>query len=80
MESHKDKIARVQGMASGVNDTWDLSDNDVAALRTVLKDRADLLEMCRKAKKYLEPDLVEPGRTLFWALVDVIHGAGDRDA
>lgn len=27
---------------------------------------------CIQAKKFLEPDLVEPGRTVFWSLVDVI--------
>lgn len=35
----------------------------------------DLLEACRAAKKYLEPDLVEPGRTVFWKLVDAIRKA-----
>ena len=32
----------------------------------------DLLKVCKAAKKFLESDLVEPGRTLFWALVDAI--------
>ena len=27
---------------------------------------------CLAAKKYLEPDLVEPGRTVFWKLVEVL--------
>lgn len=35
----------------------------------------DLLEACRAAKKYLEPDLVEPGRTVFWKLVNAIQKA-----
>lgn len=35
----------------------------------------DLLEACRQAKKYLDPELVEPGRTLFWRLVEVIAKA-----
>jgi hypothetical protein len=34
-----------------------------------------LLTACKEAKKYLEPDLVEPGRTVFWRLVDSIHVA-----
>ncbi len=35
----------------------------------------DLLAACKLAKKFLEPDLVEPGRTVFWALVGVIKKA-----
>lgn len=35
----------------------------------------DLLEVCKLAKKYLQPDLVEPGRTVFWALVEAIAKA-----
>lgn len=42
-ESHADRIARVEAMAAG-GETWDLSDNDIAALRTVLSDRAELLK------------------------------------
>ena len=36
----------------------------------------DLLEACKRAKKYLEPDLVEPGRTVFWQLVAALKKAG----
>lgn len=39
------------------------------------KAAPDLLEACKLAKKYLEPDLVEPGRTVFWKLVDAIKKA-----
>lgn len=35
----------------------------------------DLLEACRLAKKHLEPDLIEPGRSVFWALVAAIAKA-----
>ena len=35
-ETRKEQIARVEMMATG-NDTWDLSDKDVAALKTVLE-------------------------------------------
>lgn len=35
----------------------------------------DLLAACIAAKKYLEPDLVEPGRTVFWKLVDALKKA-----
>jgi len=34
-----------------------------------------LLEACKEAKKYLEPDLVEPGRTVFWKLVAALQTA-----
>lgn len=33
---------------------------------------ARLLTAARAAKRYLEPDLVEPGRTVFWGLVSAI--------
>lgn len=35
----------------------------------------ELLAACEAAKKHLEPDLVEPGRTVFWKLVDAIAKA-----
>jgi hypothetical protein len=35
-----------------------------------------LLETCKHAKKHLEPELVEPGRTVFWKLVAAIKQAG----
>ena len=35
----------------------------------------DLLEACKAAKKHLEPDLVEPGKTVFWKLVSAIKKA-----
>jgi hypothetical protein len=38
----------------------------------------ELLEACRTAKRYLEPDLVEPGRTVFWSLVAAIAKAEGR--
>lgn len=34
-----------------------------------------LLAACEAAKKYLEPDLVEPGRSVFWKLVQAIAKA-----
>ena len=40
----------------------------------------DLLEACKAAKKYLEPDLVEPGRTVFWQLVAAIAKATGEEA
>ncbi len=42
MERHSDQLSRVRGMAAGAA-TWDLSDNDTAALATLLNDRAMLL-------------------------------------
>jgi len=35
----------------------------------------ELLEVCKQAKKFLEPYLDEPGRTIFWNCVDVIQKA-----
>lgn len=35
----------------------------------------DLLTAAKAAKKYLEPDLIEPGRTVFWSLVRAIARA-----
>lgn len=51
-ESHKEQIARVNMMATGLDDTWDLSDNDCAALCTVLKEREVLLEALKKYMEY----------------------------
>ena len=42
------------------------------------KQCADLLEACKAAKKFLEPDLVEPGRAVFWNLVEAIKKAEGR--
>lgn len=41
-ENFADQLSRVRSMASG-SDTWDLSVNDIAALKAVLKSHADLL-------------------------------------
>ncbi|KKL67469.1 hypothetical protein LCGC14_2134710 [marine sediment metagenome] len=38
----------------------------------------ELLAACEAAKKYLEPDLVEPGRTVFWGLVKAIKSANKQ--
>lgn len=40
----------------------------------------ELLEACGAAKKLLEPDLVEPGRTVFWKLVAAIAKARGQTA
>jgi hypothetical protein len=42
-ETFQEQLARVEMMAEG-HDTWDLSDNDTAALKAVLAERSDLLE------------------------------------
>lgn len=57
-ESHDEQIARVGCMASG-DPTWDLSDNDVEALKTVLKDRAELLNTLKSALAYLDRGGIE---------------------
>ncbi len=40
------------------------------------EDILPLIEAAKKAKKYLEPDLVEPGRTVFWKLVEALKKLG----
>jgi hypothetical protein len=49
------------------------SDREINA--RIIAAAPDLLEACKQAKKYLEPDLVEPGRTVFWNLVSAIAKA-----
>jgi len=38
----------------------------------------ELMEACLAAKKYLEPELVESGRTVFWKLVAAIERAKEN--
>lgn len=40
-ESFEDQLSRVEQMAGG-DPTWDLSNNDIAALKAVLADRVQL--------------------------------------
>ena len=57
------------------DDDWnDLCDMALANAR-LLAAVPDLLDACQKAKKFLEPNLVEPGRSIFWQLVDAINKA-----
>lgn len=51
-ETKREKLDRVRGMANDHGGTWDLSDNDMAALRAVLRDHDDLLAACRTFLKY----------------------------
>jgi len=37
-----------------------------------------VLDAAKAAKKYLEPDLVEPGRTVFWNLVSALAKAQEE--
>ena len=39
-----------------------------------------LLAACEQAKSYLETDLVEPGRSVFWSLVDAVAKATGQEA
>ncbi len=48
-ETLKDQISRLEGMAAG-DPTWDLSDNDQAAIRTLLDQRNELLEALNKLR------------------------------
>lgn len=45
----------------------------------IISAAPDLLKAAMEAKKYLEPDLVEPGRTVFWKLVDAIKKATKKE-
>lgn len=38
-----------------------------------------LIDAAREAKKFLQPDLVEPGRTVFWKLVDALKPFADTE-
>lgn len=42
-ESFRDQLARLVQMGAGDSDTWDLSENDTAAIQAVLTSHADLL-------------------------------------
>ncbi len=42
-ESHDEQIARVEKMARGETLRWDFDDEDLDALRTVLKERRQLI-------------------------------------
>jgi len=48
---------------------------DVRFIITACNSHDVLLEACEGAKKYLEPDLVEPSRTVFWKLVAALKAA-----
>ncbi len=49
-------------------------DEEIANARLIAA-APDLLAACKMAKEYLVPDLIEPGRTVFWALVAAIDQA-----
>lgn len=57
-ETHEDQLARVESMAGG-HPKWDLSTNDLIALRTVLKERAELLAAMKTALGYLDRGGIE---------------------
>ena len=54
-ESFEDKLSRVEQMASG-SETWDLSDNDIAALKAVLADRRGLYNRVQEVADDLTAD------------------------
>jgi hypothetical protein len=58
-ESFQEQFARVLSMSEDDGETWDLSDNDKAALKAVLLrlvqrdgDAADLLAACKKVVEH----------------------------
>lgn len=54
------------------------TDEELEAIAQLIVSVPDLLEACKTAKKYLEPDLIEPGRAVFWKLVAAIAKAEGR--
>lgn len=54
------------------------TDDDGVHFCRIHKAAPELLAACNAAKSYLEPDLVEPGRIVFWALVEAIKKAEGR--
>lgn len=54
------------------------SEENAADIARACNAYGDLLAACEQARKYLEPDLVEPGRTVFWGLVSAIAKAEGR--
>jgi hypothetical protein len=48
-ESYQEQLSRVEMMAAGTDDTWDLSDNDCLALQAILKCLSECDELQRRA-------------------------------
>lgn len=68
---HGELIVTVFPMTSGPD--------AMAANAKLISHAPELYEAWEMAKKYLEPDLVEPGRTVFWNLVQAMHNARGED-
>lgn len=62
-------------MAEAIIDGTFISLGDVERLHGLAESHRDLLAAAQMAKEYLVPDLIEPGRTVFWKLVDAIREA-----
>jgi len=58
--------------APAVAELEPLTNDELLALAELHRD---LLAAAQMAKEYLVPDLIEPGRTVFWKLVDAIREA-----
>lgn len=67
----------VSGYVAIVGTNWGHDDQirEQQANALLISAAPDLLAACEKAKKFLVPDLVEPGRTVFWELVFAIRKA-----
>lgn len=48
--------------------------------RQCVAERNELLTACEQAKNFLQTDLVEPGRSVFWNLVAAIRNATEQAA
>ena len=53
-ETYKEKLSRVRMMASERGGTWDLSDNDCAALSAILKRLDQLRAVCDEVVEIME--------------------------
>jgi len=53
---------------------------DAALIVRSVNCHDDMLAACKAAKKFLESNLVEPGRTIFWQLVSSIAKAEGRSS
>ena len=75
MQTPEDMLSRVQLMAAGDSGTWDLSDNDIDALRFVLGQLDDARRERDAANKAL--DMAK--QFIEWAFEHSVIAAGDLD-
>ena len=68
-----------RGVGERMADQWEQLYMKAQSERDCLRRQRDvLLTAANAAKKYLESDLVEPGRTVFWKLVEAIKDSEEQ--